>query len=164
MEESPYLKASASLRQKFEALPLIGALPKAEQRLVIESSKIRRYSADEMIIYEGIYDAWVYILIQGEVRIEKAGQPLATLDRSGDLFGELCLIDRKTRSASAQAISDCVCLAIDTLQLKAPTGSDALMAVVYRLIAELLATRLRHTNEELVYLKQELNWQRGRKI
>jgi len=166
MEESPYLKAHASLRQKFEALPLIGSLPTAEQRLVIEASKIRRYDANEMIIYEGVYDSWIYILIQGAVLIEKSGQPLASLDRSGDIFGELCLIDHKTRSASAQASSDCVCLAIDTQQLQTTPidKRDALMAVIYRLFAELLAARLRNANDELVGLKQELNWQRGRKM
>lgn len=57
-----------------------------------------------------------YLLVSGRVKIWKLGKSgseiLLGVLRNGDLFGELDLIDRLARSATATAISDCHLLKI----------------------------------------------------
>ena len=158
MEESPYLKAHESIRRKFDQLPLIGSLCEADQLAILHASRVRRFAAGEVITREGEYDHWVYILIQGQVEVAKSGQMLAQLREPGETFGELSMVDHKPRSATVTASSKTLCLAIDTTLMGEidPLHRDAFYALMYRMFAELLAARLRDSNEEMVALKREL--------
>jgi len=51
--------------------------------------------------------------VAGNVSILKNGEEIDTLRHTGDIFGEMCVIDGKARSASIQAIDDVTCLATD---------------------------------------------------
>ena len=64
----------------------------------------------EAIFREGDFGDTLYILQEGKVEIRKkagnAFKVLTTLD-PGDFFGEMALIDKSPRSATAMAISEC---------------------------------------------------------
>ena len=166
MQESPYLKAHAAIRHKFEVLPLIGSLCHSDQRALLRASRIRRFDADEIITREGDYEAWIYILIQGHVEVSKSAKVLAQISEPGETFGELCLIDRKSRSATVRACRETICLAIDSALMGEvdPQRQDAFYALIYRMFAELLAARLRAANEEIIALQQELQRRRRRAV
>ncbi len=70
------------------------------------------YKAGDFIFFEGDIDFHMYIIDMGEVQIftkNKSGEriEIATLEE-GDSFGEFALLDKKPRSASAQASTACV--------------------------------------------------------
>ncbi len=88
----------------------------------------------------------------------KKGKILTNLKMVGDTFGELALIDGKSRSATIKAKKNTVCLAVDVefISDEKMANKHSFYAVVYRLFSEILAKRLRDTSEELANAKKEL--------
>lgn len=158
MIESEYLRDSIKYAKKLGQMPTIGAFSEKDIRGILELSKIRKYDADEMILGEGMFDSWIYFLISGEVRVEKHNKDLSILNRTGDVFGEMGIIDGSPRSASVYAIKETVCLATDASIVDRLTGKDkiAFSYILYRIFSEILANRLRLTSEELIKTREEI--------
>lgn len=125
---------------------------------ILKFSTIRRYTAGQTIIEEGSFDNRIFLLISGSVSILKKNEGITLLKRTGDIFGEMCVIDGTARSASVRTVEDSVCLAIDVSFIDNLTAGDRVTfcAVYYQLLAEVLAQRLREANEELLRAKEEL--------
>ncbi len=67
---------------------------------------ILSFSAGEKIIQEGETGDYMYAVLDGDVEIVKNGKVLEVIS-SGGMFGELALIDKQPRNASAVAKTDC---------------------------------------------------------
>jgi len=160
MQESPYLEGRGFLVDKLQQLPFLGSVSQKYIKQILRLSKIRTFVNGEIITPEKAYDNWVYILFSGAVRIIKNGKEIAVIDEIGTTFGELAAIDGKARSASVEAIRDTVCLAIDASfmgETAEPLEQALFVTILYRLFSEVLAQRLRDSNEELVRLRSELD-------
>ena len=152
MIESDFLKENVQLLDSLKKIPTLRPFSNKELSGLLRMSKLRKYDAGEQIIEEGRIDTWIYFLVQGKVRIVKDGRELAVLKRRGEIFGEMGVIDGSARSASVFAVGKSVCLATDTNRIGQLTD-DAKLAfcyVLYRILAEVLAARLRLTNEQLL--------------
>ena len=92
------------------------------------------------------------------MKIVKHGEELSILRRKGDVFGEMAVIDGSARSASVYAVDETVCLATDASYLDRLTGNDRLAFgyMLFRVFAEILASRLRLTNQELIEAREEI--------
>lgn len=159
MQESSYLEGNEFLTEKLQRLSLLGSVSEKYIKDILRLSKIRRFDDGEIITEEKSYDSWVYILFSGAVRIKKNGKEIAKIDEIGDAFGEIAAIDGKARSASVEAIGATVCLAIDTSfmnQSAEPIEHAFFVSILYKLFAEVVAQRLRATNEELASVRAEL--------
>ncbi|MFZ5774844.1 MAG: Crp/Fnr family transcriptional regulator [Thermodesulfobacteriota bacterium] len=159
MQESPYLDAHGFLVEKLQRLPFLGAIGDKYLKQMLRLSKIRKFDDREVITREGFFDSWVYILFSGTVKIVKDGREIARIDQTGETFGEMAAIDGKARSASAVSVGETVCLAIDAAFLREatePLEQALFVSILYRLFAEVLAQRLRDTNEELTRVRGEL--------
>ncbi len=158
MEESPYLKAHEALRQKLAALPLLGSRDMADQRLVLNASRIRRFEVGERIMEARQAGCYIYVLLSGAVEVVNGGEGQNKLQRVGDIFGELCLVGQEPQAATVNALQPVECLAIDSSKLgHIEVGCrDGFYAVIYRVFAELLAERLRATNDEVMALRKEV--------
>jgi len=97
------------------------------------------------------------------VKIVRDKERIEELRRTGDIFGEMCIIDGEPRSASVYAIGKVECLATDVSFIDSLFGEDklAFSAVFYQILAETLAQRLRETSAELVRAKEEIARQKG---
>jgi len=158
MIESKYLKDSV---QNIQKLMTIAPLRKFETKYLgqlIRLSKIREYEPGEPIIKEGGQDTWIYFLLSGKVRIEKKGMDIAFIDKIGEIFGEMRLLDGLTRSASVYAEGKTVCLAFDPYgedSLSSPDQRTNFLLLLYKMFAEFLSGRLRVINDELSQIKKE---------
>ncbi len=108
----------------------------------------RLLSKDEILFHEGESASLAYIIDSGWIsisRIDPEGEELtlATLAR-GDVVGELALLDRKPRSATAIAITNVELIQIDRVALisSACTEPKKLEALL-----NIFAQRLRRTDE-----------------
>ena len=76
----------------------------------------RKYPRGEFIFREGETGGYAYVLNEGSVKIVKTSQTgpviLHTVEQNA-LFGEMAIIDRGVRSASAQTVTDVVVTEID---------------------------------------------------
>lgn len=158
MIESDYLKESDDLVLKLRGIPTLKSFDEKDLKGVLNLSKIRKYDPEELIIEEGQYDNWVYFLVSGKVRIVKHGKELGVLDRRGDIFGEMGVIDGSARSASVYAVDETVCLATDASYVDRLSGNDkvAFCYILYHVFAEILASRLRITSDELIRAREEI--------
>jgi CRP-like cAMP-binding protein len=85
-----------------------------------------------------------------------------TIDKKGEIFGEMRIIDSLSRSASVYAVGKTICLAVDTSaknRLSQGGSRDEkldFLLLLYRIFAEFMSIRLRATNEELIAAKKKV--------
>lgn len=108
---------------------------------------IQNIEVNSTIFREGDSGNQMFLIVDGEVEIrkkttEKSTTTLATL-KKGDFFGEMAMVERKPRSASAIAATNCRLLALDQNAFTSLIEQNSEFAV--RMI-KVLATRLRRTN------------------
>lgn len=73
---------------------------------------IRKHAAGTTIVRKGEPAAEMFLVRKGRVAIQLDGETVEEVGSSG-IFGEMALIDREPRSASALAITDCEIVPID---------------------------------------------------
>ena len=122
---------------------------------------VRRLAAGETLFKAGEPGESLYVVREGEVELyikDTAGQriPLAIVGR-GEVFGELALLDRSPRTATAVAMAESELLELDRDDLlllfkTSPAAALRLLAAMGRMTRkadELLKTRVsRNANEE----------------
>ncbi len=156
MKESSYLENSDQYIESMKKMAVFQSLKDNHLKEILSLSKIRKYDPGEPIINEGEYGNWMYFIISGQVRVEKHGKKISSLRRTGDVFGEMGIIDGSSRSASVYADEKTMCLAVDASFLDRMDEADrtTCYSVLYRLFAHILAERLRTANEEIAQLKE----------
>ena len=160
MHESKFLKANQENLMKLLSIPVIKEFEMKDLEGLLKVSKIRKYAAGETILREGeTANTMIFFLISGKANITKNNEFISTLNRRGDLFGEIGLIKGEQRSASVIAAEDTVCLTTDSSYIRRLSGKDktAFCYVLFRGLAGVLADRLRETDEALVKAKAEIH-------
>ena len=160
MIESKYLKDDMHNIQQLLAIPGLKNFETENIGKMLRLSKIRQYEDGEPIIEEGDMDLWLYFLLSGKVRVKKDGINIGTISRSGEVFGEMRLLDRLSRSASVYAEGKTICLAFNTGAKERFSSEDEVtdfLLLLYKVFAEYMSIRLRLLNEELVKTKKQLD-------
>jgi uncharacterized membrane protein len=122
----------------------------------------RELSAGATLFHAGEPGESLFVVSKGEVELfikDTAGQKIVlTVAREGEIFGELALLDRGARTATALALADTELLELDREDLlllfqKTPAAAVRLLAAVghmTRKADELLQTRVsRNVNDEV---------------
>ncbi|NEX64293.1 Crp/Fnr family transcriptional regulator [Noviherbaspirillum galbum] len=130
-------------------LDLFRGMTEAELGLILEASCLVEFASGEYAIREGEQDHHVFVLLSGKARIVKRAIAIQKVIQDlgpGECFGEMSLIDCRSRSASVKAVGACKTLRISGDAL---TALPDVSAKVYRNIACKLSQRLRHANDLL---------------
>jgi CRP-like cAMP-binding protein len=106
-----------------------------------DEAKLVTFSHGGVIFLKGDKGELAYIVKMGQVEIREGGRALETIQEGG-LFGEMALIDRGPRSASAVAIGPTQLIAVDRVTFDNAVRRDPEFAVE---IMRLMARRLRAT-------------------
>ncbi len=163
MIESKYLKQNIENIQKLLSISALKNFETKNLSKLLRLSKIRQYEDGETIITEGDFDPWLYFLLSGRIRVAKEGVTISRIDKQGEIFGEMRVIDERSRSASVYAEGQTVCLAVDTAahdRIGADGDKDGqldFLLLLYRIFAEYMTARLRLTNEELIKAKKAIS-------
>ena len=163
MIESEYLKDNLKYVEKLKKIPSFEDFSEKDLKGILEMSKLRQYEPGEVILKEGGYDSWIFFLISGKIKVVKNDESLSILKRTGDVFGEMGIIDASPRSASIYAVDKTVCLATDASYIDRLSGNDKFVfsSILYRVFSQILADRLRMTSEELIKAKEEIEKLKG---
>jgi diguanylate cyclase len=103
------------------------------------------YSAGSHVFQQGDVDDRAYIIESGKVEISTPQGVLAVLPES-EIFGEMGLLDRGARSASAKALEDTSLIVIERQQIQTKVDNAD---PVLRYMLSLLLDRLRSTHRAL---------------
>jgi CRP/FNR family transcriptional regulator, cyclic AMP receptor protein len=107
-----------------------------------DTSKARSFSAGAVIFKMGDQGDEMYVVKEGEVDIVIDDCNFETVCREG-IFGELSLIDQKTRIASAIARTDCTVQAIDKRHFLFLVQETPMFAIQ---VMKVMADRLRRVD------------------
>ena len=74
-------------------------------------SEVKKYTGGDVIIEEGSFGSWVYVILEGSVKVKKTtAKGMVTIDtlREGEVLGEMVFLEggKMARSASVIAAED----------------------------------------------------------
>lgn len=131
-------------------VPLLAELDDAELKRLAGDLKRRTYTAGQPIFFQGDPGNAIYIIASGQVRIyvhgEDGQEVSVVIYGPGDLFGEMALLDRQPRSATATAMEDAVLLAMSADDFYRHLRQSHQLALNLMMA---LSTRLRETTEAI---------------
>jgi len=148
------------LQSTLKEIPPFNELKKSELEEIIRIVHERNYISGEFIFLQNDPGIGLYFLLEGNVDIyreslTKVKVKLASFSQ-GDFFGELALIDRGDRSASAVATSNCKIGIIFKPDLEEVIKKKPKIGVaVLSGLSKIIVTRLRNLNEEYISLQEE---------
>ena len=149
------------LQEILQAIPLFAQLSKRDFSMLFNIIHNRSYVAHEYIFHQGDPGIGLYVIREGEVRIERKLDSAETIllakFKSGDFFGELALVDDEKRSASAIAESEVKLAVIFKPDLdEFITHFPKRGVKILQGISHVVAVRLRQVNEENINLQSSI--------
>ncbi|MEN3038669.1 MAG: cyclic nucleotide-binding domain-containing protein [Candidatus Kryptonium sp.] len=154
-------KKDQGVEDILKEVPAFSHLEPKEISLLASIVHKREYKKGEFIFYQGDPGLGMYIIQEGEVLIQYTDpdgnkKDLAILS-DGDFFGEIALIDESPRSASAICRTDSHIIGFFRPDLFEIIEKHPKLGIKIVLkLAEIIAERLRRTNQEVAQLKAEL--------
>jgi len=107
------------------------------------------FKAGDVILAEGAEGKTAYLLVSGSVEVSvgqgSSAKVLATLG-SGEVFGEMCLIEPGPRSATVTAVADTECVVTTYEEFIAALDKDPRQAIQFM---QTLVRRLRRMNDRI---------------
>jgi len=128
----------------------------------------RRYAPNQLILREGAPDPFVYVIVDGRAQVTKktstGGDPMRMGEiGSGDVLGELKIVDPQPSSASIVAVTEVIAIAIDLDGFAQSGALAAIRATVVSNVGRILAERLRaSTGRGADAMQRELDESRAR--
>jgi ATP/ADP translocase/HEAT repeat protein len=113
---APQESAMATTEEKLlflMSVPIFKKLPGEDLAPLARAAQVVSFREGERIFREGEMGDALYVLMRGEVAIEKGGKRLALLGPK-EAFGEMAVLDACERSADALALSECEAIEIDS--------------------------------------------------
>lgn len=156
MSDSDYLLVeNFELARRLKELPVFSSFHDRHINGLTKLCKIKEYEPEAIVFAEGEFDNHIYFLLSGKVNIVKQGIVVCTLRRTGDMFGEMGIIDGKPRSASVHTSVRTSCLKMDAsfMDRLPEDEKEVCLYIMYRVFSDILSNRLRSTTEELIKVK-----------
>lgn len=133
MKECPHGAHIEEVRERFLALKKLAS----PVYLDPDSSPLRKYPVETMIMSENQSGAEMFVIQSGQVTISKVvdgKEVVLAVLKKGDMFGEMALLENKPRSATAIAHQDCTLMVVSRANFDQMVGSQP------QLIARLTTT------------------------
>jgi flavin reductase (DIM6/NTAB) family NADH-FMN oxidoreductase RutF len=110
-EGQPLLFHGGRYEHLLERAPVFSSLPAEILDAITSEGDERIFEAGELVVREGDPGDELFVVLDGEARVERKGTPLATF-RAGEFFGEIAVFDGRPRSADVVAATRLRTLAI----------------------------------------------------
>jgi PPM family protein phosphatase len=151
----PQSKPTVSRIDAVRGLPLFQHLSYKEQVSVLSVVQNRMADAGSVIVKQGDPGSEMFIIVDGEVVVERDGVEIAELGAGGH-FGEMSIVDDAPRSASVRAKTRTDLLVINQAEMGGLMRLDPVLAVkILWTLVQALSGRLRHASAELIEFKLE---------
>ncbi len=102
------------------------------------------FKAGQVVFQEGDPGKAMYVVNSGRVELRHGGRVLEVVEKGG-IIGELAIVDRSPRSATAVALTDCELVSIERKRFGYFVGQMPYFAVA---VMEVMANRLRRRTDE----------------
>ena len=113
--------------------------------LKILNTPVIRFSEGDTIIKEGDTGSKVYVLLKGSVTVSRQNMPIASIDTSGEVFGEIATVLGKNYGATVTAAGESTLFIIDNFQTFIRQNPDESWAII-----RMLCSRIDQTTNKLL--------------
>jgi len=135
--------------------PIFSVIPKRVLRHLVDGMYHRHYHNNEPVFHAGDPGLGMYLVLSGSVVIQLEQKQLAELG-PGDFFGEVALFGDEVRTADAIATGDAELIGFFRPDLQEWVERSPKLGVKVLLqLGQVLAERLRNTNERLISVKRK---------
>jgi flavin reductase (DIM6/NTAB) family NADH-FMN oxidoreductase RutF len=138
-EGQPLLFQGGRYQHLLERAPVFSSLPPEILAAITAQGVERTFETGEFVVREGDPGDELFVIVEGEARVERKGSQLATFG-PGEFFGEVAVIDGRPRSADVVAVSTLRALAISRELVRGTIEREPRAAWA---MLEVLAGRLR---------------------
>ena len=127
-----------------KVLFILGQLNDGDVEWMIEEGVRAKYPRGARLIEEGRPNDDLFILLEGHAEISVAGVGEVDVAASGEILGEMSLVDTRPPSATVTALEDCYVLRLSHEKLRRQVQLDLGFGMrFYRALATFLSQRLR---------------------
>ncbi len=127
------------------------AIDARAKKELAEFSYIRRFAAGDVIFTLGEPGQSMMAIAQGSVRVTMLmpnGREITLSDlQTGEVFGEIALLDGRERSASVRALTNCTMVVLERRSLLDVLHRDPALSIQ---LIELLCQRVRRSDERMI--------------
>jgi flavin reductase (DIM6/NTAB) family NADH-FMN oxidoreductase RutF len=110
-EGQPLLFHGGRYEHLLERAPVFSSLPPEILDAITSQGDERTFESGEFVVREGDPGEELFVILDGEARVERKGSALATFG-VGEFFGEIAVFDGRPRSADVVAATDLKTIAI----------------------------------------------------
>ena len=103
--------ARALTAEQLRSVPALASYTVEDLELLAYIAQLRTFAAGDIIMREGTFGDACWLLLTGEVAVQRSAQTIARLG-PGALVGQLALLDRAPRSATVIAITETAALEV----------------------------------------------------
>jgi len=139
-----------------KVLFILGQLSDSDAAWLASHGQRQQLAAGTDLIREGTHIDTIYIILEGSMSVvTESGMKLADV-MSGDILGEMSLVDSSLTAASVRVDQAAVVLAVPKQVLQSKLDTDAQFAArFYRALCLFMANRMRSTIRRMGYGKVE---------
>ena len=119
--------------------PMLSTLPPEILDAIMTAGEERSFAPEQVVVREGEPGDELFVILEGEARIERGGNVLATFG-PGEFFGEIAVLDGRPRSADVVAATPLRCLTVSREVLREALEGEPKAAWA---MLQILAGRLR---------------------
>jgi CRP-like cAMP-binding protein len=124
-----------------------------ERESLVVGARMRRFNAGDTIFLMGELQDSMFAVLDGEIRISiptvEGKEFVLAILYAGEVFGEIAMLDGKARSADATALTACNLAVLEKRDVLAALDRNP---SVWLGLVEVLCSRLRHTDQQVVEL------------
>ncbi len=134
----------------FKGIPFFDAFSEELLRAILPQVERRSFADGASVLEQGALNLDLYFLLSGAVDVLVDRQHVVTIDRRGEVFGEMSIADHTTCTASVRAKGDATLMVLNFEELKRTLSGQERETVLkhfYQATAEILAKKLISTNQ-----------------
>jgi CRP-like cAMP-binding protein len=146
------------LPPSLDNVPFLHSLKDTIVDKVLAEAVLLECEAGEKIIKEGDSSKFFCILLKGAVDIVKGGKKLSSISHSGEMLGELALVNDHHRMASVVASTHSFFLKIEPefLDTMDDAERNGFYAKLYQFVSRILGERLEEASEKILKLENKI--------
>ena len=112
--------------------------------------RIQNIQTGLTVMVEGKSNDHLFFLLEGEVDVSVAGEPVTILNQAGDVLGEMSMINDVTSTATVTALTDCRFLVFNHKEILALADVDEgkHAGSLYLAFSQVLSNKLVNTNDK----------------
>ena len=137
-------------RELLRTVPLFSELSDEALDSLGHLATRRRYPKDTVIFFENEEGDCLFMILEGRIKVTILGDDgreiILTMLSSGDLFGEMALLDNEPRSATAIAVEESELLSLQRTDFQKVLGENPGISAA---LIKVLSQRLRRANHQI---------------